>query len=454
MKTNTNIKRRVKHSIKHRAQRKHKTHKNTHTKTQLKQHKTHIGGANSNAESFQKRIDKHNAEQYTITPDNINDFIAEYPEPNAITLNNKNIWICINFININDDNFIKINKCIDIIARSLQNLTEISLTNCNNLTKLPEAIGNLTQLTMLSLYYCVSLIKLPKEIGKLTNLTNLILNNCSMLETLPKEIGKLTNLTNLILNNCSMLKTLPEEIGGLDKLTKLDLTKCSMLKTLPKEIGEITQIKTLVLTDCTGLITLPQEICKLTNLEKLDLENCSELQILQYTLVLLKNLYTLNIKGCKKILYFPETLWLLTNLSALYYDADTIQNPEILYLLPLFVLKLMYADNYRDKITGNTNPKSMYNIPIKDFLVPFRESTFAEYAPLEQNKLLSTLALGQQKQTPGVNYADNLFQVFQSTYINKIPYELDPDKSIKEQIAIFTGLRSNNLSIRYGYHNR
>ena len=45
MKTNTNIKRRVKHSIKHRAQRKYKTHKNKHTKTQLKQYKTHRGGA-------------------------------------------------------------------------------------------------------------------------------------------------------------------------------------------------------------------------------------------------------------------------------------------------------------------------------------------------------------------------------------------------------------------------
>ena len=45
MKTNTNIKRRVKNSIKHSAQRKHKTHKNKHTKTQLKQYKTHKGGA-------------------------------------------------------------------------------------------------------------------------------------------------------------------------------------------------------------------------------------------------------------------------------------------------------------------------------------------------------------------------------------------------------------------------
>ena len=45
MKTITNIKRSVKHSIKHRAQRKYKTHKNKHAKTQLKQYKTHRGGA-------------------------------------------------------------------------------------------------------------------------------------------------------------------------------------------------------------------------------------------------------------------------------------------------------------------------------------------------------------------------------------------------------------------------
>jgi len=45
MKTITNIKRRAKNSIKQRKQRKYKTHKNKHTKTQLKQYKTHRGGA-------------------------------------------------------------------------------------------------------------------------------------------------------------------------------------------------------------------------------------------------------------------------------------------------------------------------------------------------------------------------------------------------------------------------
>ena len=57
MKTITNNKRRVKHSLKHRAQRNHKTHKNKHTKTQLKQHKTHRGGADvAPTENFYKEI--------------------------------------------------------------------------------------------------------------------------------------------------------------------------------------------------------------------------------------------------------------------------------------------------------------------------------------------------------------------------------------------------------------
>ena len=396
MKTITNIKRRVKNSITQRTQRNHKTHKNKHTKTQLKQYKTHRGGSVISA------IHEAQFKQTTIyiTPQNINAFIKAYTNskarPNNVTCNH------IQFNDINDinDNTL-INNSINIITTQFNVLQILVIVNCN-ITVLPDSIGNLTQLKTLSLY------------------------NCTFLTVLPKEIGNLTELTKFHLENCVALTVLPDSIGNL------------------------TQLIFLSLSGCVSLINLPDSIGKLTNLTVLVLHGCKALTILPDTIALLTQLYTLYINGCDNLLQLPTNLWLLTNLKYLYMNSknNIITNREILYLLPNVEITAADATTYLYTIMDKTNPNSMYKKPIKDFLFPFTKYNVEHFATPEQKELFSTLALGQQKKTPGIDYAEDLYQAFQSTYINTIPYGLNTELSIQDQIDIFTKLRTMNETIQ------
>ena len=389
MKTITNNKRRVKHSLKHRAQRKYKTHKNKHAKTQLKQYKTHRGGSASVPQS------EFDIRSIDITSHNINDFINAYTNSNASP---NNFCKRIQFNDINDNTLI--NNAINIITTQFTQLYTLVIVNCN-ITVLPESIGNLTQLTTLGVLSCYALTKLPDSIGNLTALTTLELRGCIALETLPDSIEKLTKLTTLTISICEALKTLPDSIGNLTVLETLDLHGCSALETLPYSIGNLTVLETLGLFACAALTHL------------------------------------------------PKSFWLLLNLRTITYTYnDTIKNPEILYLMPQITLSEDVNTKYLNKIKNDTNPESMYKIPIKKFLMPFTEYNFKHYAPQEQNELFSTLALGQQKQPPDVDYADDIQQVFESTYINKIPYGLNGEQSIQEQIDVFTNLRTQHDSIQ------
>jgi hypothetical protein len=114
-----------------------------------------------------------------------------------------------------------------------------------NLTKLPEALGELTLLESLCVQFN-QLEKLPVTIGNLTNLKDLKLGG-NKLTKLPKEIGNLTNLETLTLwsNN---LPDLPSEIGKLRQLRGLDIAG-NPLRKLPGEIVALTNLKKFYLND-------------------------------------------------------------------------------------------------------------------------------------------------------------------------------------------------------------
>ncbi len=121
-----------------------------------------------------------------------------------------------------------------------ESVRKLDLSN-NQLSTLPESIGNLTSLEKLILDYN-SITTLPKSIGKLTSLEELWVRN-NQLSTLPKSIGKLTSLKKLSLHN-NKLKTLPKSIGNLTSLEELYLD-WNNLSTLPDSIGDLSSLQTL-----------------------------------------------------------------------------------------------------------------------------------------------------------------------------------------------------------------
>ena len=128
----------------------------------------------------------------------------------------------------------------------------------NQLTTLPEGIGDLSSLVRLYLQEN-QLTTIPESIGNLSSLEYLYLND-NQLTTLPESIGNLTSLVRLYLY-VNQLTTLPESIGNLSSLDWL-YSDNNQLTTIPESIGNLNSLIGLGLSS-NQLTTLPESICNL-----------------------------------------------------------------------------------------------------------------------------------------------------------------------------------------------
>jgi Leucine-rich repeat (LRR) protein len=213
------------------------------------------------------------------------------------------------------------------LPESIGNLTRLRKLNCsiNKLSSLPASIENLTQLHDLRCY-SNQLTMLPVSIGNLTQLEQF---NCSFnpLKTLPKSIGNLTQLQNLILQH-TQLTVLPDSVGNLIQLKEFDISQ-NKLTALPESIGNFTQLKDF---DCSfnQLTTLPESI-----------GNFTQLHVLWCNFNQLKTL--------------PESIGNLTQLRSLLCNSNQLTT------LPLQLMecrKLRY-------ITIELNPIEMIPVPLQ-----------------------------------------------------------------------------------------
>ncbi|KAA3656070.1 MAG: GTPase, partial [Chloroflexi bacterium] len=168
----------------------------------------------------------------------------------------------------------------------LTNLQTLDLSS-NNLSELPEWLGQLTNLQTLDLSNN-NLFKLPEWLGQLTNLQTLTLRS-TYLSELPEGLGQLTNLQTLTLSSNNLFK-LPDGLGQLTNLQTLDLSNNNLFK-LPKWLGQLTNLQTLDLRS-TYLSELPEGLEQLTNLQTLDLRS-NNLSVLTVVVGNLPNLHTL-----------------------------------------------------------------------------------------------------------------------------------------------------------------
>jgi internalin A len=109
------------------------------------------------------------------------------------------------------------------------------------ITELPEEIGQLTNLTSLNLNFN-QLTALPESIGQLTSLTSLTISDNYLTES-PESIGQLTKLTSLVLSGNQLTK-LPDSIGQLANLISLYLSY-NQLTELPESIGKLRKLNIL-----------------------------------------------------------------------------------------------------------------------------------------------------------------------------------------------------------------
>ena len=202
--------------------------------------------------------------------------------------------------------------------------TILDLSN-ENLTMLPESIGQLTQLRHLFISKN-KLTTLPETIGGLMQLQTLhIFDN--QLTTLPESVGQLTQLQTLLIWG-NQLTTLPEFIGELTQLQTLDISG-NQLMALPESLAALSNLSSLVLGDSTGglpLVALPHYVRQLTHLKIISVGQC-ELTSLPDWLGDLVELEELNVSG-NNLTDIPSSLGRLVNLKRISLENNPL-NPAL-----------------------------------------------------------------------------------------------------------------------------
>ncbi|KAL6868309.1 hypothetical protein ACP4OV_015154 [Aristida adscensionis] len=85
-------------------------------------------------------------------------------------------------------------------------LEGLHISNCTNLTSLPESMRHLASLESLSLSQCIGLSALPEWLGELSSLKSLKIFGCNGIKYLPQCIQKLTKLQKLQIEHNQELK--------------------------------------------------------------------------------------------------------------------------------------------------------------------------------------------------------------------------------------------------------
>ncbi len=160
------------------------------------------------------------------------------------------------------------------------------------------------------------LTALPESVGQLTQLQYLHLTG-NQLTTLPESIGRLKLLQRLYLSG-NQLTTLPESIGQLKLLQRLDLSG-NRLTTLPESIGQLTQLQRLYISG-NQLTTLPESIGELRLLQRLDLSG-NQLTTLPESIGQLAKVTYLYLDD-NRLTALPKSLKNLGLLAGLYLNGN------------------------------------------------------------------------------------------------------------------------------------
>ncbi|KAH1253925.1 putative disease resistance RPP13-like protein 1 [Glycine max] len=183
----------------------------------------------------------------------------------------------------------------------------LSLSHFNNITEVPDSLGNLTNLRYLDLSN-TKIERLPDTTYKLQNLQTLLLSKCWLLTELPKKIGNLVNLFNLDISG-TKLKEMPVQIAGLKNLQTLsnfvvskqqDGLKCSSWQSL-------LCLESLSIYACLKLETVPDSGSLVTpNLNNFLVSTCGKLKSLPKPINALSRLYQMSVYGISNLLAFVE----------------------------------------------------------------------------------------------------------------------------------------------------
>ena len=111
--------------------------------------------------------------------------------------------------------------------------------------------------------YDPNYVELWYECYSIENITELNLSNSGLSGTIPADIGGLTNLTSLNLSDNQLTGEIPADIWGLTNLTSLNLSGNQLTGEIPAEIDSLTVLNYLYLNNNLLSGEFPEPICNL-----------------------------------------------------------------------------------------------------------------------------------------------------------------------------------------------
>ncbi|KAK2636960.1 hypothetical protein Ddye_031752 [Dipteronia dyeriana] len=181
-------------------------------------------------------------------------------------------------------------------------LSDLEIGKCDELSSLFNQFGLLRNpcLKRLKIWECsLNLLWREEEYGLPHLLVGLEISDCKNLTSLPEKLHSLKSLKTLKITNCPRLVLLPE-MEGPSSLRHLQIKECEALQSLPNGLmhNENLSLEVLEIDGCSSLKGFTKGELPLT-LQKLKISNCSNLNVLPKGL-LSKNtcLESLQISGC------------------------------------------------------------------------------------------------------------------------------------------------------------
>ena len=154
---------------------------------------------------------------------------------------------CLEYLNLGhaSGNSVHLGGMSEVIAQRFAKLPEsigqltslkyLDLT-MSGLLVLPESVGRLPALQNLVMTSCLRLEALCETLPP--RLEGLSLANCSELRRVPDALGGLARLSHLDLRNCMELTSLPP-FGGLTELKQLCLVGCGGIEVMPEGLNRL-----------------------------------------------------------------------------------------------------------------------------------------------------------------------------------------------------------------------
>ncbi|XP_068489491.1 disease resistance protein Roq1-like [Phaseolus vulgaris] len=163
---------------------------------------------------------------------------------------------------------------------------------------LEEPFKKFPCLTIMDFSYNQSIKEIP-DVSELQNLRELRLDHCRELTAVHGSVGFLKSLAHLSVSDCTKLKNFMSEMF-LPSLEFFDLNLCESLGHFPEIRQEMTKPLKIYMIN-TAIQELPESIGKLTGLVCIDISNNRELKYLPSSLFMLPNVVSLKIEACSKL---------------------------------------------------------------------------------------------------------------------------------------------------------